>query len=121
MNDYEKEHLEILRQYLAECTVLLKKDGSFPLKSPCEIAAYGSGVRHTAKGGTGSGEVNSRFFVNVEEGLEEAGFTITTKEWLDEYDRLLNKAKRHHLLSLKKSGAGQSYPGCGAGYGQHRP
>lgn len=103
MNDYEKEHLETLRQYLAECTVLLKKDGSFPLESPCQIAAYGSGVRHTAKGGTGSGEVNSRFFVNVEEGLEEAGFTITTKEWLDEYDRMRKKAKRHHLLSLKKA------------------
>ena len=43
MNDYEKEHLELLRKHLAECTVLLKKDGSFPLAEPCEIAAYGSG------------------------------------------------------------------------------
>ena len=83
MNDYEKEHLELLRKHLAECTVLLKKDGSFPLAEPCEIAAYGSGVRHTAKGGTGSGEVNSRFYVNVEQGLENAGFTVTSKAWLD--------------------------------------
>lgn len=27
------------------CTVLLKKDGSFPLEKPCTLAAYGSGVR----------------------------------------------------------------------------
>ena len=101
MNDYEKEHLELLRKHLAECTVLLKKDGSFPLAKPCEIAAYGSGVRHTAKGGTGSGEVNSRFYVNVEQGLENAGFTVTSKTWLDAYERLDEKAKKHHLMNLR--------------------
>ena len=54
--DYEKQHLETLRQSLAECTVLLKSNGDFPLEAPCSIAAYGSGVRRTIKGGTGSGE-----------------------------------------------------------------
>lgn len=103
MNDYEKLHLEQLRGYLAECTVLLKTDGTFPLDQPCEIAAYGSGVRHTAKGGTGSGEVNSRYFVSIEEGLKEAGFTLTSKDWLDRYDRILEKAKKHHLIHLKAS------------------
>lgn len=101
MNDYEIEHLERLRKNLSECTVLLKKDGSFPLEKPCRIAAYGSGVRHTAKGGTGSGEVNSRMFVNVEQGLTDAGFEITSTEWLDTYDRLAERAKKHHLMNLK--------------------
>ena len=78
MTDMEKKHLALLRSHLAECTVLLKTNGDFPLEAPCKIAAYGSGVRKTVKGGTGSGEVNSRFFVNVEQGLENAGFTITT-------------------------------------------
>ena len=55
--DYEKKHLELIHGTLAECTVLLRSDGSFPLSSPCSIAAYGSGVRNTVKGGTGSGEV----------------------------------------------------------------
>ena len=76
--DYEKEHLARLRPHLAECAVLLKSDGSFPLEGPCEIAAFGSGVRCTVKGGTGSGEVNSRVFITVEEGLKEAGFTVTS-------------------------------------------
>ena len=72
MNKYEKENIERLRPYLAECTVLLKKNGAFPLDGPCTVAAFGSGVRDTVKGGTGSGEVNSRYFVNIEQGLKDA-------------------------------------------------
>ena len=44
MADYELRHIEALRKDLAGCTVLLKKDGSFPLEKPCTLAAYGSGV-----------------------------------------------------------------------------
>ena len=56
MQEYELRHLEKIREGLAECTVLLKSNGDFPLDEPCPIAAYGSGIRHTVKGGTGSGE-----------------------------------------------------------------
>ena len=79
MNDYEREHNAILRRLGAECAVLLKSDGSFPISAPCELALYGSGARRTIKGGTGSGEVNSRIFVTAEDGMEAAGFTITPK------------------------------------------
>ena len=99
--DYEKEHLARLRPHLAECAVLLKSDGSFPLEAPCEIAAFGSGVRCTVKGGTGSGEVNSRVFVTVEEGLKEAGFTVTSTEWLDAYDGIRAEAKKAFIRRLK--------------------
>ena len=40
MFDYEKKHLQTLREALAECTVLLKSNGDFPLSAPCKIAAY---------------------------------------------------------------------------------
>ena len=100
--DYEKKHLDELRPYLAECTVLLKKDGSFPLSEPCAIAAYGNGVRRTIKGGKGSGEVNSRFYVNIEDGLEEAGFKVVTKTWLDAYDNARFEAKKRFISSAKK-------------------
>ncbi len=92
MNDYEAKHLEQLRAYLPECTVLLKKNGAFPLEKAGRIALYGSGARRTLKGGTGSGEVNSRFFVTAEEGLEAAGFTVVTKAWLDAYEAVRAKA-----------------------------
>ena len=103
MIDYEKEHCEAMRRFGAECTVLLKTDGSFPLGAPCELALYGSGARRTIKGGTGSGEVNSRYFVTAEEGLEAAGFTITSKSWMDSYDELYARSRKRFIHELKRS------------------
>ena len=99
--DYEKEHSAYLRAHLAECTVLLKTNGAFPLAAPGKIAAYGSGVRGTIKGGTGSGEVNSRYFITVEQGLKDAGFTITTEKWLNDYEVIKAEAKKQFLKDLK--------------------
>ncbi|MCM1220036.1 MAG: glycoside hydrolase family 3 C-terminal domain-containing protein, partial [Lachnospiraceae bacterium] len=93
MLPYETEHIDTLRKHAAECSVLLKKDGSFPLKQPGRIALFGNGARQTVKGGTGSGNVYSRYYSTCEDGLEDAGFEITTKEWLDAYDR---ERSRHH-------------------------
>ena len=102
MNNYEKENIERLRPYLAECTVLLKKNGAFPLDGPCRITAAGSGVRDTVKGGTGSGEVNSRYFVNIEQGLKDAGFTITNPFWPDMYKTFNDKARRDFVTGIRK-------------------
>lgn len=41
MNDYEKEHAAFVRSHGAECTVLLRSDGSFPLEKPGKIALLG--------------------------------------------------------------------------------
>ena len=102
MNQFEQDHLTYVLENAAECTVLLKSDGSFPLDSPCRIAAYGAGLRYTVMGGTGSGEVNTRFSYTIEQGLEKQGFTITTKKWLDEYDEVRKAAKKEYYKALKK-------------------
>ena len=99
--DYERKHIETLRDSLAECTVLLKTDGSFPLAEAGELALFGSGARRTVKGGTGSGEVNSRYFVSVEEGLKAAGFRLTTEAWLDAYDAVREQAKKDFVREVK--------------------
>ena len=101
MEAYEREHLDMLRGHLGDCTVLLKTNGAFPLAAPGPIAAYGNGVRRTVKGGTGSGEVNSRCFVTVEQGLVDAGFILTTGAWLDGYDTAYAAAKKGFLDRLK--------------------
>ena len=49
---FEKDHIDVVRKNAAECTVLLKKDGAFPLNEAGKIALYGSGARKTIKGGT---------------------------------------------------------------------
>ncbi len=87
MLSHEEKHMEALRKHAAECVVLLKKDGRFPLEKPCKIALFGSGARNTIKGGTESGNVYSRTYATAEAGLEKAGFVITTKAWLDAYAR----------------------------------
>lgn len=100
--DYEKEHIGLLRDSLAECTLFLRQNGAFPLEAPGRIAAYGNGVRHTVKGGTGSGEVNSRYSVNVEQGLKGAGFTITTGRWLDAFDQVEQDAQKAFVKEIKE-------------------
>ncbi len=105
--NYEKKHLKTLRENLAECTVLLQSNGAFPLEKPGTIAAYGGGVRNTLKGGTGSGEVNSRYFTTAQQGLAEAGFTLTTKEWLVEYETVYAAAWKQFVADIKAKAKAQ--------------
>jgi beta-glucosidase len=105
--DYEKKHLRQLRKEAAGCALFLKRNEDFPLEGPCEIGLYGNGGRHTQKGGTGSGDVNSRFYVTAEKGLEWAGFTITTKDWLDRYDQV-KKDRHERFIREIRSGARKS-------------
>ena len=100
--DYTLEHIKKLAPHLSECTLFLKRDSSFPLTQPGTIAAYGNGIRHTVKGGTGSGDVYSKYFITIEEGLKNSGFTIATDKWLDKYDELLKKSRKTWIKSIKK-------------------
>jgi len=100
--DYEGAHREFIRKSLGECTVLLRSNGDFPLGSPCKVALFGNGARHTVKGGTGSGEVNSRGFVSIEDGLKANGFEITTEEWLSSYDEIYKSAKKDFIKKIKR-------------------
>lgn len=99
---YEMEHLKRIRKYVGECPVLLKYDGNFPIAEAGKIAVYGNGVRYTVKGGTGSGEVNSHFYETIEMGLEKAGFVITTKKWLDKYDKERANARKRFRKEIKR-------------------
>ena len=99
--EYEREHRDLLRRLAPECMVLLKSDGTFPLEAPCKVALYGSGARETIKGGTGSGDVNVRHYTTVEEGLENAGFTVTTKPWLESYSALRQQAHVGFVAGIK--------------------
>ena len=88
---YEKKHIKVMRKTAAECTLFLNKNEQFPIKKPGKVLLIGSGARNTVKGGLGSGNVESRYYITCEEGLERAGFKITSKEWLDKYPLLKEK------------------------------
>lgn len=102
---FEKEHIDLVRKTALECALFLKReDDTLPL-APGKAALYGSGARKTIKGGTGSGDVNVRHFVTVEEGMERAGFEIVSKAWLDAYDQVLVDARAVFVEQIKKEAA----------------
>ncbi len=106
VTELEKKNQEIVRRLAGECMVLLKNDGVLPLSGTGKIAMFGDGVRHTVKGGTGSGDVNTREVITVEQGMLDAGFTITSKAWLDAYDARFEKAKKEYLDDISKKANG---------------
>ena len=118
---FEKEHLGRLRALAPECMVLLKKNGDFPLSAPCRIALYGSGARETIKGGTGSGDVNVRHYVSVEEGLENAGFIITTKKWMDGYKAAKDAQTKSFYDDIAAEAKAQGKPVFLVGMGKTPP
>ena len=102
MDNRETRNAEAVRQLAAECTLFLKRNEDFPLTEPCKIALFGSGARNTIKGGTGSGDVNSRVTVSIEEGLGNAGYEVVTKPWLDEYDAIKKANHEKFIAGIKK-------------------
>ena len=82
---YEIAHRKVAREAAAEGMVLLKNEDLFPLSKGTRIALYGVGSMFPIKGGSGSGDVNSRETVNVRDGLKNAGYAIVNEAWLESY------------------------------------
>lgn len=114
---FEQKHTNLVRRLAPEGVIMLKRDGRLPFSEPSKIAVYGSGARKTIRGGTGSGEVNVRHFVTIEEGLEKAGFVITSKDWLDAYDQVRAEARTSFIEEVKevarKTGTNPALVGMG--------
>jgi beta-glucosidase len=87
----EKENLALARRAAAEGIVILRNNRVLPIANK-KIALYGSGARLTVKGGTGSGDVHERHSVSIEEGLENAGYQVVTKKWIDGADKHYKKS-----------------------------
>lgn len=121
METYETDHLAAVRALAPECMVLLRSNGAFPLTEPGEIALFGSGARHTIKGGTGSGDVNSRHVTTIEEGLEAAGFTIVSRPWLEAYERIRFQAHQDFIAAIRAEAAKRGVPAIMVGMGSVMP
>lgn len=89
----ELDNRKVARRAAAEGMVLLKNEGILPLKEGTKIALYGVGASRTIKGGTGSGDVNERETVSIYQGMKNAGFEITTEDWIKAYDEQYQAAR----------------------------
>lgn len=92
----EIDHMALSQSLAGECVVLMENDGALPLHEAGTLALYGNGARQTIRGGTGSGDVNTRSDVTIEQGLERAGFKIMTKSWLDKQDAACKQAREDY-------------------------
>ena len=59
IEEREVINAQISRKLAGECMVLLENDGALPIHTK-KVALFGNGARATIKGGTGSGDVNTR-------------------------------------------------------------
>ena len=97
----EIENRKLAYRVALEGMVLLENDGTLPLEKG-NLALYGSGADYTIASGSGSGEVNPRHTVSVREGLENSGFTVTTKAWLKDYDETWKKSKEEYIKESRR-------------------
>lgn len=118
IQEYEINHQETVRKLAGECMVVLENDGVLPLKDDMKrLALFGTGARHTVKGGTGSGDVNVRHVTSIEDGLSDAGFEIVTGKWLDKYDTILKYAQDTYLEMIQRIAKEQGISSVIAGFG----
>lgn len=101
ISELELRNQRIAYEAACEGIVLLKNDGALPLQTK-KVALYGGGAKRTIKGGTGSGEVNERHSVSILEGMEDRGFTILSRQWIDDYEIFYEKAHAAYREEKKK-------------------
>ena len=72
-----KAHAAVARKAAGESIVLLRNEKeALPLKGNEKVALYGISAIDFVAGGTGSGDVNKAYVVNMQEAMENAGFTL---------------------------------------------
>lgn len=98
----EAKSREIAYQAACEGVVLLENKGVLPLEAK-EVALFGYGAAHTVKGGSGSGDVNERHSISILEGMEAAGYSITSMDWIRKLDEAIEIAKKNQIKDTLKS------------------
>ena len=84
---------QIGREAASEGMVLLKNDkNALPLAGPAKVALFGNSSYDLIAGGTGSGDVNKKYVVSLDQGLTAAGFSL---------DDALTKSYAQHISEQK--------------------
>ena len=86
VSEREARNAELSMNLATQGMVLLENQNEvLPIASSGNIALFGGGAYTTIKGGTGSGDVNQRNVVNVWDGFVNAGYNVTSEDWLNAF------------------------------------
>ncbi|UUW08328.1 glycoside hydrolase family 3 C-terminal domain-containing protein [Flavobacterium plurextorum] len=90
-----QQNAQIARDAAAQGMVLLKNNNNvLPLKKDLKIALFGNSSYNIICGGTGSGEVHSKYVINLDQGLEGAGLGL---------DKMLRTSYNTYIRTKKES------------------
>ena len=94
-----KAHAAVAREAAGEAIVLLRNESeTLPLKGNEKVALYGVSAIDFVAGGTGSGDVNKAYVVNMVDAIKTAGFTLD-KGLADYYDAFVAYDKAQTALA----------------------
>ena len=94
-----KAHAAVARKAAGEAIVLLRNEkNTLPLKGNEKVALYGVSAIDFVAGGTGSGDVNKAYVVNMTDAMTGAGFTLD-KGLVDYYNAFVAYDKAQNALS----------------------
>ena len=99
-----KAHAEVTRRSATEGMVLLKNEGqTLPMGNSKTVSVFGITSYDFIAGGTGSGDVNKAYTIDMMQGLTEAGLKVNTK--------LSNLYKSYQTYQQSLTAAGPSRGG----------
>lgn len=111
-----KNNADVSRNAAAQGMILLQNNNNIlPLKKESKIALFGNNSYDIISGGTGSGEVNKAYVINLDEGITNAGF-ILDKVFSQRYKNYIKIQKelvpvRTNLLDTPKPIVQMPYSG----------
>ncbi len=94
-----KAHAAVGRKAAGESMVLLRNENNtLPLAGTEKVALYGVSAIDFVAGGTGSGNVNKAYVINMKQALEAAGFTLD-QNLVNFYDKHVDYTKATRALT----------------------